>query len=355
MEILFTLLYTALVLNTVTNIVYLRSRRRRVSEPATYPSVSVLVPARNEEQNLRRLIPSLLEQDYDHFEIIVYDDASEDRTAAVVEEFGDERIKLLEGTEPPPGWVGKVYGLYQATRVASGDLFLFLDADARLNGPGALRSLVRQHDALPKPAVLSGMMRLSGGGALLVSMIPFSLYTFFPMPLAVRMRQAWTGVLAGGCWMIARADYRKHEPHQRHAAEVLEDLMIARYLKGRGMRSFLSDLQPDVDVRMYEGLADAWLGLRKSAGLLGGTPAGSVAMALIHTLVFIVFPLIWWPGAVAVYLAKFASDRFSGFSLVTTLLAPVSLALAILVTLDSARGYAAGKVVWKGREVAGRP
>jgi glycosyltransferase involved in cell wall biosynthesis len=348
-----TILYSCILLTTVTNIVYLRRRRRRRFVPDRFPSVSVLIPARNEEQNLQRLLPSLLEQHYEALEIIVYDDASEDATADVVRRYRDARLHLLEGTGPPAGWVGKVHALYQATRNAQGGLFLFLDADARLKDPHALRRLVEQYMALPRPGVLSGLMELTGRGELVVSLIPFTLMTLFSIPLAARIRKGFTGVLGGACWMIAREDYFAHEPHQKHPGEVLEDLVIARYLKGRGVVPFIHDLQPDVEVRMYGSLREAWAGFRKNSSLMGGGPVGFTLLVTVFASVFLLLPAIWWPGIVAVYAAKLSSDQFAGFSLTTTLLAPVSFVFAILITLDSAWGHFRGDVTWKGRDVSG--
>lgn len=130
--------------------------------------------------------------------------------------------------------------------------------------------------------------------------------------------------------------------------------MIARFLKRQGVNPFIRDLQPEVEIRMYDSLRDGWAGFRKNSSLMGGGPLGFVMILSIFAGIFLVFPALWWPGIVAVYIAKFASDRFCGFSLMTTVLAPLSFVLAIMITVDSAWGHLSGNVTWKGRKVSRR-
>ena len=129
------------------NLWYLHRYRRRASLD-TLPTLSVLIPARNEAANLKRLLPSLLAQDHPAFEVIVYDDGSEDATWEVLQSVDDPRLTAVQGSGPPPGWVGKVHALYQATRRAAGSRYLFLDADAALNDASLT---AREHGAQCHP------------------------------------------------------------------------------------------------------------------------------------------------------------------------------------------------------------
>ena len=86
--------------------------------------ISLVVPARNEEDNIGGLLDSLREHDL--HEVIVVDDQSEDKTAAVAARQG---ARVVQGESPPPGWLGKPWACYQGARIATGDWLLFLDAD----------------------------------------------------------------------------------------------------------------------------------------------------------------------------------------------------------------------------------
>ncbi|MFQ5571222.1 MAG: glycosyltransferase [Rhodothermales bacterium] len=345
------LLHLGLFLILLGNLFYLRRRRRPVA-PDGHPVVSILIPARNEEDNLRRLIPSLLSQDYPGFEIIIYDDGSEDNTWNVIQSLADERVKAIKGSGPPPGWVGKVHALYQATRRATGSLFLFLDADAELLHPEALRNLVGRFQSLPPHSVMTGMVRLLGGAKLLVSLVPNAILTGLPWPLVRRLPFRALGALNGQCWLIDRAAYRRFEPHLHHKDEVLEDVVIGRYLKDKGITPVLFDLKQDVSVYMYRTLGEAWHGFRKNAYLiLGGHPLLFFLFSTQYFLTYILAPFISPWLLLSVYLLKAFTDRITVFPPWVTLLTPLSYLLGLLLQFDSALSHWTGRVSWKGRRV----
>ena len=110
--------------------------------PASFnaPLISVCVPARNEEYNLRNCVEAILAQTYPNFELIVLDDRSTDATPAILKELSrDRRLYTLNGSSLPAGWAGKPYALHQASVIAQGDWLCFVDADTFL-APEALAS-----------------------------------------------------------------------------------------------------------------------------------------------------------------------------------------------------------------------
>jgi glycosyltransferase involved in cell wall biosynthesis len=338
----------------VANLLYLARARRRAA-PAFPGRLSVIIPARNEERNLRRLLPTLLRQRDVDFEVLVYDDASDDATAAVAEAIGDPRIRLLKGHGPPAGWVGKVHALFQATREAAGEAFLFLDADTALTGDRALARIAARFAALPPHSVLTAVPQFRGGAPLLVSVVPFMLLTNLPIPLAARWGGRLLAAMNGQCWLIARDDYFAHEPHRHHPNEVLEDVRIGQFLAHRGVRPHFADLQAEIEVWMYRDTREAWRGFRKNAYLLtGGSLAPFAAFLALFTLTFVVAPLrvpTFLAWAVAL---KLLSDRFTGIPLWVSLLAPLSFVLWVVLLADSALSHLRGRVEWKGRAVAPR-
>lgn len=333
------------------NLLYLR-RSRNVPAQETTPSVSVLIPARNEADNLRRLLPSLARQHYPDFEVLVYDDGSEDETWSVIQTAPADLIRGVRGDGPPPGWMGKVHALYQLTRSAQNEVYLFLDADAELRHPDALRRLVDQYAALPADSVLTALPRLRGGGMLLVSMVPNTILGGLPWPLVRRLDLPSLGALNGQCWMLEANRYHALEPHRHVQNEVLEDVHIGRYLKRKGITPVLCDVQPDVTVYMYTDLSDAWQGFRKNAYLLaGGTPLSFMPLYLFFLLAFTLSPVVSLYLLPSLYLIKATTDRYCRFPLWVTLLTPLSYVLSSILQLDSALHHWTGRVAWKGRRV----
>ena len=331
------------------------------ADPAAPPLVSVLVPARNEEANLRVLLPSLLAQRGVAFEVVVVDDASEDGTWAVLAEHADPRLVAVRSAGPPPGWVGKTHALDTAAARATGSLLVFLDADAALRDPDALARVAGRWQRQGGPGTaLTGMPHYLDRGPtlLLTGLVPFAVVAGLPVPLVPRTASPALSALNGQIWALGAADYRRLAPHAAHAAEVLEDVRIGRYLKRCGIRLHLVDFQSEVAVRMYGSFGEAWRGFRKNAYLLaGGRPTAFAAFFSVYTLVWVVPSLLWLAGPAGLVplatlvAAKGLVDRWQGFPLWATLCAPLALALGAALQLDSALAHARGRVSWKGRAV----
>jgi glycosyltransferase involved in cell wall biosynthesis len=348
------------------NVAYLhRHRSTRYVDVATYaaasadaesPGLSVLIPARNEEANIGRAIRSILSQDHPSFELLVYDDGSEDDTRMEIDAFSaDPRLRVFSGEGPPPGWVGKVHALYQVTRHARGDRFLFLDSDIELTDDRALRAIEAHHASLPDPSVLTALPRLRGGGQLLVSLVPHIILMMLPWFLVSRIRLDALGALNGQCWLIDADVYRRFEPHERLKSAVLEDVEIGRYLKSQGVTPVMADMRDILDVYMYRDLQDAWGGLSKNAYLIVGGNVLAVAGFLGALILYAgVAPVVSLWFAAGVFLLKGITDRIGGFPVWVSLLMPLSYLLATAVLLASTYGHLTGSVEWKGRNVASR-
>ena len=348
------------------NVLWLRSRRGLRRGLAETVRVSILVPARNEEANLARLLPGLLGQTYPDFQVVVVDDASEDGTWDVLQAHADPRLVAVRGSGPPAGWVGKVHALFQAQKRADGDLYLFLDADAQLAHPEALTHLVERF-AANAPEVTADRSLSSAGlvmtglpryldrfpTALLTSLVPFAVLAALPVALVPRTRSASLGALNGQFWMIGAEAYRQLRPHERLKNEVLEDVMIGRLAKREGFRLHFEDVQREVEVEMYGSLGEAWRGFRKNAFLLAGNGRwGPFAMFFaVYSLFWVAAPLLALSLLATTYAIKAVIDRSQGLPLAVSLLGPIPLMLGAGLMLDSARAHATGTVAWKGRGV----
>ena len=340
------------------NFVYLRRHRPSQSEqsdanPAADRSIAVLIPARNEADNLQRLLPSLLEQTHRALQIWIYDDRSTDATADVVDSFEDDRLHLVRGTPLPGGWLGKPHALYQLAQRATADWYVFLDADTELHHPNAVAQWARQFATRPTPSVATGLPRLRGGAAWLVSLVPNAMLTGLPWPLVERVGTSSLGALNGQFWMLDSATYHAYEPHRHVRDKVLEDVEIGRYLKSNGIVPYLWDVRDELTVYMYPDTASAWRGFRKNAYLLmGGHPAAFVPLCAFYTSTFVLAPWVvpWLWGSVFGF--KLATDRWNGIPWHISLLAPLSYAAGAVLQVDSAWHHWTRNVSWKGRSVA---
>ncbi|MCX8103458.1 MAG: glycosyltransferase, partial [Candidatus Bipolaricaulota bacterium] len=177
---------SVLLIVALTNIWILRKRLISYPSAETGPRVSILVPARNEQANIRACVESLLAQEYANFEVLVLDDQSDDDTARILQEYmQDRRLRVLRGTDPPPGWVGKSWACHQLAQHASGELLLFTDADTRHHP----RTLSHAVSALEEEGLdfLSLFVKEEVGSwseRLVIPMIPWSILSFLPLALA---------------------------------------------------------------------------------------------------------------------------------------------------------------------------
>jgi len=343
--------YLVMTVILIGNLIYLRRRPHPTLEKE--PRVSILIPARNEASNLRRLLPKLASQSYQNLEVIVYDDESTDRTWEVIQQHRGGRISGIRGGQLPDGWLGKCHALHQAAQQAEGDVLLFLDADVLIHHDRVVERLMVEFLSLPPFRALTVMPGLQpSGGRLLVSLIPNSILLTIPWFVTRWLRAPSMAMLNGQCWMIHAEDYRSFNPHEKHRKEILEDVKIGRALVRSGMRIHLIATKGDVDVRMYETIDQAWRGFRKNAYLLfGGTPIRFLLLQMPFLFFFLIAPIIDPPLLLWLYLLKYGSDRVAGFKAVVTLLAPVSYVAGLILDWDSAIHHWRGDVTWKGRSV----
>jgi len=352
MDVLFYILLGAHGLMVLTIILNLATftLRRRARSTNDLPSVSVLVPARNEEHNLPRLLSSFAGQDHPDAEMIVYDDQSTDGTWEIIENACHESVRGIRGGELPTGWVGKTNGCYQLSLQARGEVFLFIDADTEFQHPAALRHMCERFAARPPGTMLTGMTLLKGSGLSIVTMIGSIILSCIPWWMGKRVPAAAMSGVNGQCWMITGSDYRTYEPHQFVRGEVLEDIRIGRYLHKMGLIPLLDDVTDDLTVHMYGSFGEAWAGFRKNtADILGRSTIGSLVVLAGYILIFLVAPILYPPFLLSLLFLKIISDRITRQSWRITMMAPVSFLFVAGLGFDSIWHRSRGRIEWKGR------
>jgi glycosyltransferase involved in cell wall biosynthesis len=265
------------------------------------PLVSVLIPARNEEENIANILEDLVRQDYKDLEIIVFNDQSEDKTPEIIREFKqkDPRITLISSEGLPAGWLGKNFACHSLSLVARGDYFLFIDADVRISGEiisNAVAYVSRYNLALisifPKQKIYSF------GEKITVPNMNFILLSLLPLIL-VRKSSFPSLSAANGQFMLFNSGiYKSIRPHELTRTNKAEDIEIARILKAERFRIACLTGDNTVMCRMYSGFGEAVNGFSKNvSAFFAGSISLSILFWIITTFGFI-FVLLATPASV---------------------------------------------------------
>lgn len=259
--------------------------------PAVWPSVTAVVPARNEAAGIARCIASLLAQDYPGpFRIIVVDDQSEDSTAEVVRALPSDRIEVVDGAAHPHGWTGKLFAVHQGiARAGTSPDFLWLtDADISHTSDN-LRQLVMR--AVAGPYVLVSLMaRLNCASFAEKLLIPAFVF-FFAMLYPFRWvndPRCKTAAAAGGCMLVRRDALERAGGIATIRDRIIDDCALGRVLKCQGP-IWLGLTDRAVSIRPYPRIADIRAMVARSAyAQLGFSPLTLVGTALGMVLLYVV-------------------------------------------------------------------
>ncbi|MBP9892228.1 MAG: glycosyltransferase [Planctomycetes bacterium] len=335
----------------------------RVCRARVSGSVSVLVPARNEENTLPLLLASLRGQAAIS-EILIANDHSTDKTPAVIEAHAreDQRVRGIIPAPLPEGWCGKNWACASLAREAKGDWLLFLDADTRLE-PGAVESLLAEAGAR-NLTFLSCWPDLEMRGfteRLLMPMLNFVLLTLYPAPLALwRMNDASLGLGHGACMFFKRAEYFMAGGHEAVRGEIFEDSRLAQHWRKLGLRGLCLDGRSIVSVRMYRTPAEIWRGFSKNLFPAFKHQASFWLFWVLHAAVFLapyglmcvegVAGWLFMASALCVVAARLALAIRFGHSWWSALLHPVAQVFVLALGLSSWLSVVSGRgVSWKGR------
>ena len=288
----------AAILAVLVNLARIPRLSREGRRAGAYPRVSVLVPARNEERGLEAGVGSLVALEYPDFEVIVVDDGSTDRTGEILAALARQspRLRVIAGSDPPRGWLGKPHALSLASRAASGELLLFVDADVRYD-PRALSEAVDLMEA-ENADLLALLPRIEARGFWENVLMPYLAVSLFfgPAFLANRDRPRWFAIGGGTGNLIRRRAYDAVGGHDALRHSVVDDIHLAQEVKRAGFRARIALANDRVAVRMYHGFGEIWRGFSKNVAYAFSGWFG--ALFLLLTLGSILFAIA--PAAVLV-------------------------------------------------------
>lgn len=242
-------------------------------------SLSVIIPARNEENRIRPLLRSLKKQTFRPDEVWVVDDQSTDRTAQVVEEEG---FQVISNEPLPQGWAGKTWACWNGAQHAKGDLFLFLDADIQLQDD-ALERLIHEY------ASKQGVITLQPYHEMERAYERFSAFFNMIVVLSMRSFSIFGNRLKplgafGPVLLSSREDYFRVGGHEKVKACVLEDVELGLNFIREGIPVHLFAGKGSVSFRMYpEGIKSLMEGWSKNfaSGASKADPVSMIAIILI--------------------------------------------------------------------------
>ena len=276
-----------------------------IVEPAPPPShaplISICIPARNEERNIRACVEAALAQDYPNLEVIVLDDRSTDATPSILATIAshDPRLHPISGSDLPEGWAGKPHALHQALAVARGEWLCFVDADTSVT-PEALSSCYVK--AIETNADMFTIMTFQIMGTfwekVVMPLVMTALSVGFS-PRKVNDPKRKDAIANGQFIMIKRSVYDAIGGHERVKDQIVEDKAIAEQVKWNGYRLVVANGYAVARTRMYTSLPEMWegwtkniyLGLRDQSSLLILGMFGAFVL-LIAALFLPVWPLL---------------------------------------------------------------
>jgi hypothetical protein len=345
---------------------------------AALPAVSVLIPARNEQDAIGSAVRAVLGSQGIAFELIVLDDHSEDRTSEVVTGLAghDSRVRLACAPELPEGWCGKQHACWVLAHEARNSLLVFIDADVRL-APDALARMAT-FLGNTRADLASGIPRQETVGLLeklVIPLVHFILLGFLPFDAMRRSTQPRFAAGCGQLFITTRGAYDRAGGHAAIRSTLHDGIMLPRAYRSAGLRTDLFDATELAVCRMYQDAGSLWEGLAKNAG----EGLGSSTLIVPMTLVLVggqVLPVVLlliglaavpapWPrytlalAALAVlsaYYPRVAAVRRFRQSKVGALFHPLGVLLLVFIQwyafLRSKLGRPSS---WKGRAYPARP
>jgi chlorobactene glucosyltransferase len=342
------------------------------------PLVSILVPARNEQERvLESCVHSILAQDYGKFEVIAVDDRSIDKTGEILKTLAqrDERLQVIEGEELPPGWLGKPYAMQQAVHRARGEWILATDADMIFE-PSVLRTAMDR--VLENNAdALTLIPRFETGSFWERVMIPTWEWVFLMFTIFYRVNDPKSDRAAGigGFFLIRRTVLDRIGGYVGLKDEVMEDVRLGERIKRLGAHLMVDRAPALIRTRMYRTFGEMWECSTKNwfSGVnfsfsfalicvvsmyLGAVVPALIALVSLLAMVFglsanlqmIVLPaaLSWLLKVLVIAIV----NRRSKISIVYAFTAPLGLALIYAMLFDSGIRIVTGRgVTWKGRKI----
>lgn len=321
--------------------------------------VSMLIPARNEEENIQACLDSCLTQTYVNKEIIVLNDNSTDRTLIILNSYSD-KIKIINGEKLPEGWIGKNWACFQLAQQANGEYLLFIDADVRLNDnavESAIEEIVQTNSGLISVFPTQIIKTISEW--LIVPLMNWILLGFLPLILVHKSKNK-SFVAANGQFMLWRKEiYQKLSGHSSVKDKSVEDMEFARNCKLNGIKIKTLLGGNLIYCRMYSNLKNAINGFAKN--FFPGFNTNAINFLIFISVIVLasIIPFFIWEDFIfsfilvlMIILSRILISFISKQNLLLNIvLHPIQMMSLLLVGIISVYKTSFGKLEWKERRL----
>jgi glycosyltransferase involved in cell wall biosynthesis len=333
--------------------------RRPLSSRNIESSILVLLPVRNEEKNISRILSELENQvDTPNLRVLVINDNSEDRTFEIASSHSSQRISVINAPAPRDGWLGKVSALQTGLLASeSCDVVISIDADVHFEADAIARAVTTLNESgldflspYPKQIALTWAERLAQ------PLLQWSWMSTVLLRGAEKFPMASTVICNGQFLVMKSSSLKAISGFESVAHKVLDDIELGRSFVDAGFRGAVIDGSPLSSTRMYSSFAEVRAGYGKSLNTAFGSIMGS-AFAIIFMAATGILPLLYAlsgdllaiAASIAIIGTRLISAASSSTRLRDSFLHPFSAALFIYLLYFSWRNK--GKVQWKGRTV----
>lgn len=344
--------YVALVFVAVNSF---HIRTPRDSSPLT-SKISVLLPMRNEEENINQVLSNLASQiNLANVEFLILDDHSTDSTSEIAQSWikRDPRFVVISGSDLPQGWIGKTWALQQLYMKSSGEIIISIDADVRLQ-PNALASSIAAMGDLSFFSSYPAQQADTFAERLIQPLLQWSWLSSVPLKYAEKSANPAFAIANGQFFIVERAGLEKIGGYELIKSEVLDDMALARALIKSGARGTAGNGAYVATCHMYSSWSEIKAGYGKSlwkafGGKIGATSA--IALITLSGIVPFIFALtgslFGILGYGAIVLSRIIAAQITGGKILSCFLHPLSSALLIYLIIYSQRNHQ--QIQWKGR------
>lgn len=322
--------------------------------------VSILIPVRNEENNIEICLNSLKNLELENYEIIVLDDESSDGSAEIIKKFAEENpvILFLKGLKKEKDWIGKNWACWQLVQKASGNYLLFIDADVSLSGVSVSKAmLLMKNNDLALLSLFPTQIMKNLSAYLITPLMNWLLLSFLRLKSVATNSLSSVSAANGQFMLWKREAYFKIGGHKKVKDKIVEDVELARLTKNSGYKMMTLLGGNDVKCQMYPDFKSAFKGFTKN--IYPGFKMNMFYFLLIISLVcfgFLIPFFVWTEPVVSlVLILLIISNKFfvslisNQKSYLNILFHPFQMVVLFLLSLNSVFWHKTGKIEWKER------